>query len=167
VWAYSLVIFVPQMQLGFAFLEAGAVSVKATIATLFKNVMDVSPRPAPKAGNSPFPQARALTRLRCCPLQFVVGSIFYLAFGYAFSFGTASNSNKFIGSTYVPLRSRQAAAGSCEQIRYMTRGFFLQGVSSCEYPLVFFQMAFAATATTSTHPHRHHRSRRAPPSTHH
>jgi ammonia channel protein AmtB len=30
------------MQTGFAFLEAGAVSIKATIATLFKNVLDVS-----------------------------------------------------------------------------------------------------------------------------
>eukprot|EP00730_Choanoeca_flexa_P017613 TRINITY_DN8501_c0_g1_i3.p1 TRINITY_DN8501_c0_g1~~TRINITY_DN8501_c0_g1_i3.p1 ORF type:complete len:435 (+),score=87.45 TRINITY_DN8501_c0_g1_i3:173-1477(+) len=90
-----MAIMVYNMQQGFAFLEAGAVSIKATMATLFKNVLDVA-----------------------------VGSIAFLAFGYAFAYG--STSNDFIG----------------------TRGFFLTELSSCSFPFYFFQNAFAATCTT-------------------
>ncbi|EDQ91859.1 uncharacterized protein MONBRDRAFT_14204 [Monosiga brevicollis MX1] len=53
-----MAIMVYNMQLGFALLEAGTVSINATMATLFKNVFDM-----------------------------FIGTVSFLVFGYAFAFG--------------------------------------------------------------------------------
>lgn len=83
------------MQTGFAMLEVGGTGSTATISILFKNIIDC-----------------------------MVGSLAWLACGYAFAFGRSQG--QFIG----------------------TEGFFLDKVGQCRYSHVFFQLAFATTAGT-------------------
>eukprot|EP00035_Acanthoeca_spectabilis_P025763 m.459803 g.459803 ORF g.459803 m.459803 type:complete len:499 (-) comp21837_c0_seq1:23-1519(-) len=88
-------IFIALMQTGFAMLEVGGTGSTATISILFKNIIDC-----------------------------MVGSLAWLACGYAFAFGRSQG--QFIG----------------------TEGFFLDKVGQCRYSHVFFQLAFATTAGT-------------------
>ncbi|XP_072034506.1 putative ammonium transporter 1 isoform X2 [Amphiura filiformis] len=83
------------MQAGFAFLEAGSVRSKNTTNILLKNLLDVC-----------------------------LGAVVYWAFGYAFAFGSESNS--FIGYRY----------------------FFFESMPADNYSHWFFHFVFAATAAT-------------------